>query len=152
MTMGTIPCFTGWSGCLVRDADGTEVLTSGQLLDSYKVVVDWLMVGVIPISLYPVFGGKIWCRYWCPLAKYMEILARWFGKLKIGSNDKCIACNECSRYCQVGIDVMEFAQRREAFDNTNTACIQCGICVAVCPVDVLTFTRDRDVEVKLRYD
>lgn len=144
--------FTNWDGALVRDMNGDTALGSDGLLHAYKVVVDWLMIGVIPISLYPAFGGKIWCRMWCPLAKYMELLSGWFGKLKIDANDKCISCNECSRYCQVGIDVMMFAQRQEAFDNSNTACIQCGICVAVCPVEVLTFTSDDDVKVTLDYD
>lgn len=143
--------FTSWDGALITDMDGSVPLHAEQLLTTYKVAVDWLMVGVIPISLYPVFGGKIWCRYWCPLAKYMEIWSRWWGKLKIEANHKCISCNECSRYCQVGIDVMQFAQRKEAFDNKNTACIQCGICIAVCPVDVLSFTRDDAVKVTMPY-
>jgi ferredoxin len=59
--------------------------------------------------------------------------------VQIDSNDKCIRCGECSRYCEVGINVMSFAMNQQSFDNTNTSCIQCGICVTVCPVDVLTF-------------
>src|SRR5207247_874614 len=58
----------------------------------YSSVVDFWLVAVIPIALYPFYGGKVWCRYWCPLASYNQILARWFGKLKIQSNDKCISC------------------------------------------------------------
>ncbi|MGR3218201.1 MAG: 4Fe-4S dicluster domain-containing protein, partial [Candidatus Anammoxibacter sp.] len=76
---------------------------------------------------------------WCPLAKYIQIFSKWFGKLKISSNDKCITCGECSRYCQVGIDVMNFAKNRQDFSNKNTSCIHCGICITVCPMDVLKF-------------
>ncbi len=45
----------------------------------------------------------------------------------------------CSRYCQVGVDVMAFAKNQEAFDNRNSSCIHCGICIDVCPMDVLSF-------------
>ncbi len=107
--------------------------------DFYKLVVDVWLVGIIPIALYPFLGGKIWCRYWCPLAKYMELLSRLYGKLKISPNDKCIACSECTRYCLVGIDVMKYALKRESFSNKESSCIGCGICIAVCPMKCLKF-------------
>jgi ferredoxin len=34
---------------------------------------------------------------------------------------------------------MQFAKREQRFDNTNSSCIHCGICIDVCPVDVLRF-------------
>ncbi len=105
----------------------------------YAYIADFWLVGVIPVTLYPFFGGKVWCRYWCPLAKWMEFWSHRFGKLGIDSNEKCITCGECSRYCEVGIDVMSFAKNQERFSNQNTACIQCGICITVCPMDVLSF-------------
>ncbi|MBI3843751.1 MAG: NAD(P)-binding domain-containing protein [Planctomycetes bacterium] len=105
----------------------------------YDLIVDFWLIAVIPVALYPFFGGKIWCRYWCPLAKYMQILSAWYGNAHITANDHCIGCGQCSRYCQVGIDVQSFAQKRERLDNTNSCCIQCGICVQVCPMDVLKF-------------
>ena len=105
----------------------------------YGYIADFWLVGVIPVTLYPFFGGKVWCRYWCPLAKWMEFWSKKFGSLRIDSNEKCIICGECSRYCEVGIDVMSFAKNQENFSNKNTACIQCGICITVCPMDVLSF-------------
>lgn len=106
---------------------------------SYNYIVDFWLVAVIPITLYPFFGGKVWCRYWCPLAAYNGLLSKWYGRLKIVSNDKCITCTECSKYCQVGVDVMAFAKNQQPFDNSNSACIHCGICIDVCPMDVLSF-------------
>jgi thioredoxin reductase/Pyruvate/2-oxoacid:ferredoxin oxidoreductase delta subunit len=114
---------------------------------TYDYLVDFWLVAVIPIALYPFFGGKVWCRYWCPLAAYNGLLAKWYGKLKIKSNDKCISCTQCSKYCQVGVDVMAFAKNQEPFDNSNSACIQCGICVDVCPMDVLFFTTEDESKV-----
>lgn len=106
---------------------------------AYNYLVDFWLVAVIPIALYPFFGGKVWCRYWCPLASYNQLLSQWYGRLKIVSNDKCITCTECSKYCQVGVDVMAFAKNQQPFDNSNSACIHCGICIDVCPMDVLSF-------------
>lgn len=105
----------------------------------YSYIVDFWLVAVIPIALYPFFGGKVWCRYWCPLAAYNGLLAKWYGRLQIASNDKCISCTQCSKYCQVGVDVMAFAKNQQAFDNRSSACIQCGICIDVCPMNVLSF-------------
>jgi len=106
---------------------------------AYSYVVDFWLVAVIPITLYPFFGGKIWCRYWCPLAAWNQVLASWYGRLQIKADEKCINCTLCSRHCQVGVDVMAFAKNQEPFDNSNSACIHCGICIDVCPMDVLSF-------------
>ena len=78
------------------------------------------------------------------MSTYNSILAKWYGKLKIQSNDHCISCTQCSKYCQVGVDVMAFAKNSESFDDRNSACIQCGICMDVCPMDVLSFTTEDD--------
>ena len=110
----------------------------------YRIVADVWLVGILPLTLYPFLGGKVWCRYWCPLAKMMELLSHVYEKLRfsryrISSNEKCIACGECSRNCLVGIDVMSFALKQEPITNTNSSCIGCGVCVTVCPMDVLSF-------------
>jgi polyferredoxin len=111
----------------------------------YRLIVDVWLVGILPVTLYPFFGGKIWCRYWCPLAKMMQLFSAAFTRFKasrfaIYSNDKCIACGECSRNCQVGIDVMGFALKQQPLDNLSTSCIGCGICVTVCPMETLSFS------------
>ena len=110
----------------------------------YHFTVDTWLVAIIPLTLYPFLGGKIWCRYWCPLAKMMELFSKAFTRFKasrfaIHANEKCIACGECTRYCQVGIDVMSYAMKQHVLDNSTSSCIGCGICVTVCPMDVLSF-------------
>ncbi len=111
----------------------------------YRLIADVWLVGIIPVTLYPFFGGKVWCRYWCPLASMMQLFSKFFTRAKVSrfaihSDDKCIACGECTRYCQVGIDVMRFAMKQEVLTNDNSSCIGCGICVTVCPMDVLSFS------------
>ncbi len=113
----------------------------------YRIFVDVWLVGILPVTLYPFMGGKVWCRYWCPLAKLMGLMSKVYTKLGISrfhivANDKCIACNECSRNCQVGIDVMQYALKQETLDNATSSCIGCGICVTVCPMDTLSYSKD----------
>ncbi len=108
-----------------------------QYKNFYGLFIDTYLAGVFGIGLYPFFGSRMWCRYWCPLQIYMQKLSKWFGQFHISSNDKCITCGHCTRYCEMGIDVMSFAKNQKPFSNKETSCIGCGICIAVCPMDVL---------------
>jgi polyferredoxin len=126
-------------GVLTKDAFAFLARPSLAGVEFYHVAVDTWLVAILPVTLYPFLGGKIWCRYWCPLAKMMHILSGLYGKFRITANDKCIACGECSRYCQVGIPVMQYALKQETLDNKTSSCIGCGICVTVCPMDTLSF-------------
>jgi polyferredoxin len=110
----------------------------------YSIMVDFWFASVVGVGFYPYLGNRVWCRFICPLRAYMELLSKWFGRLKIVSNDKCIGCGECTRYCQMGIPVQKFAQMREDLANHNSACIQCGICVEVCPMEVLSVQRSEE--------
>ncbi|MEZ4322259.1 MAG: NAD(P)-binding domain-containing protein [Myxococcota bacterium] len=103
----------------------------------YGLMVDFWLASVIGVAFYPYLGNRVWCRFFCPLRAYMEMLSKYIGRLAIHANDKCIGCGECTRFCQMGIDVQKFAQKKQSFDNSNSACIQCGICVQVCPMEVL---------------
>jgi NosR/NirI family nitrous oxide reductase transcriptional regulator len=130
---------------LLRDSVALFRAPAPRALDWYHLIADVWLVGILPVSLYPFFGGKVWCRYWCPLAKLMHLFSTAYGKLgisrfRIVPNDKCIGCTECTRNCQVGIDVMSFALKQDTLDNTNSSCIGCGICVSVCPMDVLSYS------------
>jgi thioredoxin reductase/ferredoxin len=108
---------------------------------AYGIMIDWLWAGVIGVGAYFFFGSRIWCRYGCPLAILMNL----YGKIglksrfEIVSNDKCIDCGQCNRYCQMGIDVKKFAIEQKPLTLKDTPCIGCGECIAVCPMEVLSF-------------
>ncbi|MFQ5654409.1 MAG: NAD(P)-binding domain-containing protein [Planctomycetota bacterium] len=129
---------------LTRDSIHLAARPADWGIHFYRLYADLWLVGILPVTLYPFLGGKIWCRYWCPLAKLMGLMSSLYSRIgisrfKITANDKCIACNECSRNCQVGIDVMQYALKQEVLDNRTSSCIGCGICVTVCPMDTLSF-------------
>jgi thioredoxin reductase/polyferredoxin len=129
---------------LLKDSVAFLRHPAGWGLETYHLIADIWLVGILPVTLYPFLGGKIWCRYWCPLAKLMHLMSKAYTKLGISrfaivANDKCITCTECSRNCQVGIDVMSYALKQQVLDNATSSCIGCGICVSVCPMDTLSF-------------
>ncbi|MCS6953048.1 MAG: NAD(P)-binding domain-containing protein [Bryobacterales bacterium] len=129
---------------VLRDSIGWLRAPAEFGVSAYRWIADLWLVGILPVTLYPFFGGRIWCRYWCPLAKLIEYWSALYTRLRISrfaiqANEKCIACGECTRYCQVGIDVMRFALKQEELNNLNSSCIGCGICVTVCPMGVLSF-------------
>ncbi len=103
----------------------------------YTLMVDFWLASILGVALYPILGNRFWCRFFCPLRAYMEILAKQTSTLEISSNERCIGCGECTRYCQMGIPVQKFAQLQIQLNNQNSSCIQCGICIEVCPMDVL---------------
>lgn len=145
MNFGVLVLATVITGLmLAKDTWGLFSAQADWSIGVYRIFVDVWLIGILPVTLYPFLGGKIWCRYWCPLAKLMDLLSAFYTKLRISryhivSNDKCIGCDECSRNCLVGIDVMSFALKQDVLDNSNTSCIGCGVCITVCPMDVLSF-------------
>ncbi len=133
-------------------ADAWGFLAAGALVDArtfaehwYTLMVDFALASVLGVALYPYLGNRVWCRFFCPLRAYMEMVARRVSRLSIRSNDRCIGCGECTRFCQMGIDVQRFAQTNTALNNGNSACIQCGICIEVCPMEVFSLEPGRPV-------
>ena len=121
--------------------------SAGQLVNpfSYKWVVDLFLAGIVGVSLYFKYSGRVWCRFACPLAALMHIYAR-FSRFRIfPDKKKCISCNACTGICHQGIDIMNFANKGLPMEDPE--CVRCSACVQVCPTGVLTFgryTRDGD--------
>lgn len=122
-------------------AAGYDFVVAGVTLSKvYSYTVDLFLIAAIPMAMYPFMGGKIWCRYWCPVVGWMDIAGKKLSRFRISAEKRrCIACNMCTRYCEVGVDVMKFSLKGELFGMWNSSCIGCGICIQVCPTDVLKF-------------
>lgn len=139
---------------LLIGIDAWGLLHNGALLDAkafaqhwYPLMVDFWLASVLGVAAYPYFGNRVWCRFMCPLRAYMEEVSRRISRIAIQSDDRCIGCGDCTRACQMGIDVQRFAQHQLPIDNGNSACIQCGICVEVCPMDVLNVQHGKPVSI-----
>ncbi len=112
---------------------------SGQLVTyaNYKWIVDVLLGGVLGVGLYFKYSGRVWCRFFCPLAALMHIYAR-FSRFRIfPEKSKCISCNVCTSVCHQGIDIMNFANK--GLPMKDPECVRCSACVQQCPTGVLAF-------------
>lgn len=103
----------------------------------YNVYVGTAMSGAIAIGFYPFLGQRIWCRMWCPLAFWMNFWGRW-SKFKITpEKGKCIDCNVCNQYCQMGIDIKSSALQGKPITLVDSPCVGCAECVVRCPMEIL---------------
>lgn len=103
----------------------------------YNVWVGTLLAGAIAVGLYPFLGQRLWCRLWCPLAFWMNFWGRW-SRFKISAEKgKCIDCNMCNQYCQMGIDIKSRALQGKPVTLVDTPCVGCAECVMRCPMEIL---------------
>ncbi len=131
VTLGTILLW-------INAATGDQALggASRAFRSIYGFVVVSLLAGAIGTTLYPVFGNRVWCRFFCPMAAYLGLLQRYFSRFRITTNGaQCMSCGNCSTYCEMGIDVRSYAQR--GANVVRASCVGCGMCSAVCPRGVL---------------
>ena len=105
----------------------------------YKWFVDVTLAGVVGYGVYFWYSGRVWCRFFCPLAALMHVYARFSRFGIVAEKKKCISCNVCTSVCHQGIDVMSFANKGAPM--TDPECVRCSACVQSCPTGVLAFGR-----------
>ena len=108
-------------------------------LFNYKYLVDLWLAGILGVSFYFHFSGRVWCRFACPLAALMHIYARFSQFRILADKKKCISCNVCTSVCHQGIDIMNFANKGLPMEDPQ--CVRCSACVQSCPTGVLSFGR-----------
>lgn len=127
---------TGW---LMPDGNWIDGNFGALLEKPYKWIVDITLGGVIGVGFYFWYSGRVWCRFFCPLAALMHIYARFSRFAILSEKKKCISCNVCTSVCHQGIDVMNFANK--GLPMTDPQCVRCSACVQGCPTGVLSFGR-----------
>ena len=133
-TIATIADLTGFRPILW--ATGQEAVRL-DLLGWYDIWIGTFLAGAMAIGLYPFLGQRIWCRMWCPLAFWMNFWGRW-SQFKISpEKGKCIDCNVCNQFCQMGIDIKGRALRGEPVTLVDTPCVGCQECIVRCPMQIL---------------
>lgn len=102
-------------------------------------VVDAGLAGIVGVGFYFWYSGRVWCRFFCPLAALMHIYARFSQFRILADKKKCISCNACTSICHQGIDVMAFANKGKPMNDPE--CVRCSACVSTCPTGTLQFGR-----------
>ena len=103
----------------------------------YKLLIDVVFAGVLGLGVYFFMGGRVWCRFGCPLAALMNIYTRFSRYRIVSEKKKCISCNICTKVCHMGIDVMAYANKGKPMNDAQ--CVRCSACITECPMDVLSF-------------
>ena len=133
-TIATIADFMEWTPVLWVTGQEEFKLNLFSLYDTW---VGLFLAGALAIGLYPFLGQRIWCRMWCPLAFWMNFWGRWSQFKITPEKGKCIDCNVCNQYCQMGIDIKGRALRGEPVTLADTPCVGCAECVVRCPMQIL---------------
>lgn len=112
------------------------------LRSAYGFLIGSLFSGVIGVGFYPILGNRVWCRFGCPMAAILGFQQKFLSRFRIQSNAAlCIACGNCSTYCEMGIDVRAYALAGK--DIKRSSCVGCGICESICPRGVLRLTTEK---------
>lgn len=127
-------------------AEGKELINP----INYKWIVDVTLAGILGVGFYFWFSGRVWCRFFCPLAALMHVFAKFSRFRIIADKKKCISCNVCTSVCHQGIDIMNFANKGIAMEDPE--CVRCSACVQSCPTGVLQFGQVNKQGEVLRYD
>ncbi len=131
------PVNAAYAAALAGKTPGGASLPFPLPLLNYRWGVDLLLAGILGTGLYFHFSGRVWCRFGCPLAAWMHVVAR-FSRFRIlADKKKCISCNVCTSVCHQGIDVMSFANKGRPMEDPQ--CVRCSACVQGCPTGVLSF-------------
>jgi Pyruvate/2-oxoacid:ferredoxin oxidoreductase delta subunit len=108
---------------------------AAKLKGFYGFFIGALFSGAAGVGLYPLMGTRVWCRFGCPMAAMLGLFQK-FGRFRITVKpDMCIACGNCSTYCEMGIDVRQYAMANREIKRAS--CVGCGMCAHVCPRGVL---------------
>ena len=124
-------------GWILPEGNAAARLFESALEPGYKWGIDVFLAGVLGYGLYFWFSGRVWCRFFCPLAALMHVYARFSRFAIVADKKKCISCNVCTSLCHQGIDVMNFANK--GLPMTDPECVRCSACVHGCPTGVLRF-------------
>ena len=126
-------------GWILPDGNAIDSVFDPLFKERYKWWVDVFLAGVLGYGLYFWFSGRVWCRFFCPLAALMHVYARFSRFAIVPEKKKCISCNVCTSVCHQGIDVMNFANKGVPMQDPE--CVRCSACVQMCPTGVLQFGR-----------
>lgn len=89
------------------------------------------------VILAVIVHQRTWC-YVCPIGT----ISNWVGKNReplCAQNDACTNCKVCKKTCPMDL------KPNELKENGNMSfrgdCLKCGLCVEVCPVETLTYSK-----------
>ena len=97
--------------------------------ERFRTPSRFALLRIVSIDIFRVCGTA--------LAFWMNFWGRW-SKFKITpEKGKCIDCNVCNQFCQMGIDIKSRALQGKPVTLDDTPCVVCAECVMRCPMEIL---------------
>lgn len=140
MTMGYINGFNPYYPNASDEVTGL-ISFSGEV-HFMQLILYFGIIGSVAILFVLVGGKRSFCNYACPMAVMGIIGTKIKNALKYPSLhleadvDKCTQCKQCSKACEMSLDVHELVKSGNLYDPD---CILCGNCIIACPQDVIDF-------------
>lgn len=92
-----------------------------------------IITTLITIILGITYKPRTWCAF-CPMGTMASWVTKLVGQNKIKnvtfSEKACVDCNQCTKVCPIGINVLSYKQNGKVI---NSDCIKCNKCVMKCP-------------------
>ncbi len=100
----------------------------------YKIV--W-MTDLSFAIIMGLFLDKRWaCKNLCMMGVMCSAGAKYSRLLSVVDTDRCTQCRKCEKECLVGIPIVDYVKNNKGLI-TNSECILCGKCAAVCKFDAI---------------
>ncbi|MFX1575031.1 MAG: 4Fe-4S binding protein [Promethearchaeota archaeon] len=139
LAMGYVNGFNPYYPSPVDDPSGLISLSEvviGQFIFYFGIIAS-------VVILFTLVGGKrSFCNYACPMGVLGIIGTKIKNALKYPSlhleaeSEKCTNCKQCSKACEMGLDVNQLVQSGDMY---NADCILCGRCIATCKQDIIRY-------------
>ncbi len=111
---------------------------SGTLSQWYQLIFISYLTYIVGVGVIPILGARAKCRYNCPMGFYLGLFQT-RGRFRLAADGtRCTGCAKCDDSCDMGIPVMEFAERGGLLRSAQ--CTGCGLCIARCPTSALSFS------------
>lgn len=94
----------------------------------------FILLAVLAVNL--LVTQRLYCRYLCPLGGLLSLLGRKRRLQVVVHTDQCIQCNQCQRFCPLGLAPQQG-------EGQHSQCWNCGICVEKCQGKSLSFEWDK---------
>jgi len=122
--------------------EGLMAIVSFHEVQITQLIFYFGIIGSVVILFTLVGGKRSFCSYACPMGVLGILGTKIKNSLKYPSLhlepevEKCTQCKQCSKACEMGLDVNELVEKGDMY---HPDCILCGSCVSTCPQNVINY-------------
>ncbi len=113
---------------------------------SYALSTMYLTVTIVSVTIGLIFSPRTFCHF-CPQGSIQTIMKKSGKKVNkmtvkrvtLVDLESCVHCRTCNRACPMHIEVIDSILTKDDKMLYDRKCIKCGVCIDMCPTNVLEF-------------